>query len=441
MHIAVDIRCLTEKNRTGVGEYIYQLLDALFKIDTENQYFLLYNSFSDVSEIVPKWNQQNVQYVVSRWPNKLFNLAVLLGVIKLDTWVLRFVKKNNERIRQYYNPPLRGAGGYSTCADKTKAETLPNPPQGGRRDDNETIESRCESRLSLWASQSHTIDIFFSPNINFTHISPRTKFVLTIHDLSFELFKDCYSWRRRLWHWVVNPKKQCRRADLILTPSFSTKMDVEKEYGMSGEKVVCIYPGLGLGSRKPEVEEIKKVREKYTLPLKYILYLGTLEPRKNILAIIDAFSNSKLKTQNYKFIIAGSPGWKYKKILKKIDETPGVSYIGYIASEDKTALYMMSSLFVFPSLYEGFGFPVLEALSCGIPVITSNRSSLPELVESHACMINPDNVSEISKNMERILLHTSYHDMLVQHTDELERFSWEKSASELLEIFKRNVRI
>ena len=198
MNIVIDIRCLINKHRTGVGEYTSELLDALFNIDyadledyTElsyysNQYFLFYNSWKDVSDVIPKWNKKNVHYVVTHFPNKIFNFLVWLKLIKLD----RFV--------------------------------------GGK-----------------WEVGSGKIDYWFSPNIDFINLSKSIKHILTIHDLSYEFFKDCYSWKRRLWHMILRPKKQGERADIILTPSENTARDVVEHFGANQNKVKVLRPGLG----------------------------------------------------------------------------------------------------------------------------------------------------------------------------------------------------
>ena len=362
------------KERTGVGEYTYELLDVLFEIDKENNYILFYNSWKDVSDIIPKWNQKNVHYIITRWPNKLFSFFTWLRVIKLDHLIeRRFVKGNSKFI-------------------------------------------------------TTRLDYFFSPNLNFTCLSKKIKHIITIHDLSFEFFKKCYSWKRRLWHRILNPSKQCRRANIVLVPSENTKLDVGEIYNISKEKIKVIIPGLSnefLNIRYKKVNE-DDVRKKYSLPQKYILFLGTIEPRKNIIGVIEAYK----KVYGQKFgacglVIAGARGWKYDNIINDIDKTPGAQYVGYVDAEDKPALYSLAETFVYPSLYEGFGFPVLEALVCGTPVITSNRSSLPEVVGDYAYLVNPYNIHEIEKGLQ-------FFQNKKQTYIDLESFNWRVSAQNFL---------
>ncbi|MFA6427821.1 MAG: glycosyltransferase family 1 protein [Candidatus Magasanikbacteria bacterium] len=337
MNIVIDIRCLTNTHRTGVGEYTYELLNALFEFDTTNQYFLFYNSWKDVSDIMPQWKYKNVHCVATQWPNKVLNLFVWLGIVQLDTFIIQ--------------------------NSKFKIQKL---------------------------------DYFFSPNLNFISLTDKTKFILTVHDLSFLYFKHCFTWKQQLKHRLVGLKKLCKRADIILTPSENTRRDVVRHFGIRGDVIKIVRPRLNnvFSGHRPVISD--QVRLKYGLPEKFILYLGTIEPRKNILSIIEAYKKSLLITDHCSLVIAGAKGWKCKKILKAMKNTLGVRYIGYVDPEDKPALYRLASLFVYPSLYEGYGLPVAEALACGTPVVTSNRSSLPEVGQGDVHLVNPYNIEEVS---------------------------------------------
>lgn len=379
MNIGVDVRSLMSPIRTGVGEYTYELLNALFSFDRENQYFLFYNSYTDVSRYIPKWRYNNVQYVATRYPNKLFNASLY-----------------------FFNKP------YLDLITSYK----------------------------LQVPSSTKLDYFFSPNLNFTSLSPRVKHILTIHDLSFEFFPDCFSLKQRAWHQLVKPKEQCKRAHLILVPSQNTKRDVVEYYGVAEEKVKVMYPGLGAEFGVHSSQFVGQIRDRYHLPEKFVLFLGTIEPRKNIEGIIEAFrSSSELRTMNYELIIAGSLGWKHREVLRLIEQTPGVRYIGYIHEADKPALYQLAHAFVYPSLYEGFGFPVLEAMASGTPVVTSNRSSLPEVVGDAVYLVNPYNISEITRGMELLTTDEKLRTTFIERgKKQAEQFSWEKSAQEFLKI-------
>ncbi|OGH73488.1 MAG: hypothetical protein A3C90_01950 [Candidatus Magasanikbacteria bacterium RIFCSPHIGHO2_02_FULL_51_14] len=420
MKIGIDIRCLMNQHRTGVGEYTYELLNALFSIDRANQYFLFYNSYIDVSKYVRLWNQENVQYVETRWPNKIFSASqVLFGLPKLDHVVRHCEERVSER---------RG----------NLVDTRAGHCQGDRHDP-----------IRIGSRDDSFVDVFFSPNLNFTSISRNVKHVLTIHDLSFEIVPDCYSPKQQLWHKIVNPKKQCERAGVILTPSENTRRDVVELYGVGEKKVCVLKPGLSANFLKLETGPTSStdsvsvhrrnwklgIKEKYDLPEKYILFLGTIEPRKNVLGVIKAFQRSSLIINHYSLIIAGPKGWKSGEILREIDGTDKIRYIGYVPAEDKPALYALADVFVYPSLYEGFGFPVLEAMASGTPVITSNRSSLPEVAGDAAYLVNPYNVAEIATAIERLATDKQLRDLFVERGKERAReFEWNETAKEFLEI-------
>lgn len=363
MKIGVDIRPLMTAPRTGVGEYTFELLDAIFKIDRSNQYFLFYNSWTDVSANIPDWKYDNVKFVTKKFPNKLFNASMrLFGVPKLDR----------------------------LCGD---------------------------------------VDVFFSPNLNFIALSKKTKFILSVHDLSFDFFPEFSTAKQFWWHKVVAPKKQCERADLILVPSENTRRDIVNYYRISPEKIKVIYPGLSqVFSRMPEKEEIAK---KYDLPEKYILFLGTIEPRKNIIGLIEAFE--KTNGENT-LVIAGAPGWKNEEIYARARQSKSseqIKFLGFVPGVDKPGLYAGARVFVYPSFYEGFGFPVLEAMSAGVPVVTSNRSSITEITGPAAYLIDPTRPEQIANGINEIINNSNVRNWHIEKgLERARKFSWENAARE-----------
>ncbi|MBU0546001.1 glycosyltransferase family 4 protein [Patescibacteria group bacterium] len=389
MNIGIDIRPLMSSIRTGVGEYTQELLNAVFALDKKNQYFLFFNSREDVSKNIPKWEQENVRYISTRWPNKLFNSS---------TKILNFPK-----------------------IDKLSFPTTKSGESG-----NEDMDPRFR--------EDDKLDVFFSPNINFTALSKKIKFVLTIHDLSFEYFPEFYTLKQRLWHKAVNPKKQCERADIIITPSENTKRDIVNCYKISTDKIKVIYPGVSPGFR------IKSGMTNGMTGEKYVLFLGTIEPRKNIAGVIKAFEifqkRYTLHDSRYTLAIAGAPGWKNEEIFRQINESPckeKIKFIGCVKNEEKPALYSGASLFVYPSFYEGFGFPALEAMASGVPVITSNRSSLPEITESNATLVDPHRPEQIAQAMYNILTNQTLQENKIKNgLVQVAKFSWEKAAKEWL---------
>jgi glycosyltransferase involved in cell wall biosynthesis len=256
------------------------------------------------------------------------------------------------------------------------------------------------------------VDIFIAPNISFLAISRQSKFILTIHDLSFEYYKKTFSYKRRLWHFFVNPRFLAQRADEIWTVSQSTRSDVMNLYKIAQRrvKVKQIIKYLDDFSKRRPLKIIeKKIRRKYHLPNKFILYLGTIEPRKNILSIIQTFEYLKKNNQNFKkygLVIAGQLGWKYKEIteyIKKSSYAKEIILTDFVRHQDKVYLYKLATIFIFPSLYEGFGIPVLEAMKSGVPVITANNSSLPEVIGEAGLMVDVERITDIIDAVEQLV--------------------------------------
>jgi len=370
MRIGIDIRPLMTAQRTGVGEYSFELLSSIFKIDRDNQYFLYYNSGKNVSANIPNWQYENVKIINSRFPNKIFNV-----LIKIFGW----------------------------------------------------------PKLDKMIEDSSDLDIWFSPNLNFTALSTKTKFILTIHDLSFELFPEFSTAKQFWWHKVVSPKKQCKRTALILTPSENTKKDIINYYNIEPEKIKVIYPGI----KKWQIPNTEYVKNKYNLPDNYILFLGAIEPRKNIIGLIQAFEKSNT---NATLIITGAPGWKNEKILERAKNTiikNKIKFLGFIPEEDKPALYAGACVFVYPSFYEGFGFPALEAMSVGTPVVASNRSSLPEITNSAAYLIDPNKPEQIAFAINELVNNQKLRKWHIEKGwQQAQKFNWEKTANEWLKIIK-----
>ena len=380
MIIGIDIRMLARGTRSGIEEYTINLLSNIISLDNNIEYKLFYNGYEKTKLEYNFLKLPNVQLKEFKIPNRLLDASF-----------------------QFLNYPK--------------------------------IDKMLEK-----------VDVFFSPHIFSSAVSKKCKTITTFHDLSFKSYPEFYSTGKNYWHFSINPKKQAQKADKIIAVSQSTKDDLVKIYGIEPEKIKVIYSGIGPESGILNFESgILKVRKKYNLPDHYILYLGTLEPRKNIIGLIKAFEilNSRFKIPDSKFqlVIAGSKGWLYEDIFKAVKNSPvkdDIIFTGFIDDKDKPVLYSLADLFVYPSFYEGFGFPPLEAMAAGTPVITSNFSSLPEAVGDAAIMINPYNLDELAKAMEIVLSDEKLRNILIERGYErVKNFSWEKCAKETLEFILR----
>lgn len=383
MRIGIDIRCLAEGKRTGVEEYTLALLRGLFECDQENEYVLFFNAWRrDIPDFVSECATRypNVTLKTFHFPNKLLNLSL---------WYLRFPKLD------------RLVGGT---------------------------------------------DIFFLPNLNFAAVSDKTKLVVTAHDLSFELFPETFSWKRRLWHFFIHFRRLALSADRVIAVSQSTKDDLIAEYGVPEQDISVIRSGIGEQFRVMSRNEsdLVRVQEKYHLPYKFILSLATFEPRKNILALIRSYEAlirlGHPVFDKYALVIAGTSGWKCEEIFEAIAHSPYREKIilpGFIADEDKTALYNLASVFVYPSLYEGFGFPPLEAMACGVPVIASHSSSLPEVVGDAGVLIDPYQPDELFQALQQVLGDNEFADTLCKKSvGRAALFSWDNTVRSTLELFR-----
>lgn len=261
-------------------------------------------------------------------------------------------------------------------------------------------ESRPLSRV-VWEQFSlpallrkHRIEVFYSPANILPEMLPRgCKGVVTLHDLAFLRYPHVLTRAKRFYHRVFTTRS-LRRATRIITDSESTKRDAVELVGISPERIQTVYPCIDARfSRVIIDEELASFRRQTGLEGGYILYLGTLEPRKNVPILLDAFAQLRRERQRTeKLVLAGGKGWMYEKTFERVRALgleQDVVFPGFVPDADQPLWYHAASAFVYPSLYEGFGLPVSEALACGIPVVTSNVSSMPEAGAGLALTVDP----------------------------------------------------
>lgn len=306
-----------------------------------------------------------------------------------------------------------------------------------------------------------SLDIFFSP----THYLPLFmpyRSVISILDLSYLHFPQYFKKHDllQLKYWSAY---SVRKASKILTISKSSKDDIIKMYQIPENRVIVTYPGIKI---KTTMQSSKLIEEKYEINNNYILFVGTLQPRKNITRLIEAFStlchpdpersergrislqsswdSSALPQNDISLVIIGKKGWLYKEILQapeKLGVKGRVKFLESVPDEDLSLFYQNALCFVLPSLYEGFGLPVLEAMQNGCPVITSNVSSLPEAGGDAALYVNPEDVDDIASKMKTLIENRKIREELVKKGyNQVKKFSWEKTAKETLSALEQVVK-
>lgn len=272
----------------------------------------------------------------------------------------------------------------------------------------------------------------------FNYLAPggvKGKNIITIYDMVCERFPETMDDRnRRLLQSFL--KKSADKADAVVTISEFSKREIMDTLNVPEEKIFVAPCGLDNSFYKPasSLEESNKEKamllEKWGLQ-KYILYVGTLEPRKNTITLVKAFNEIALEDREVKLVLAGGVGWHSEETIKAIDESPFKNRIiktGYISNEDKRMLYRNASLFVFPSMYEGFGMPVTEAMACGTPCVIANTSSLPEISNGLAPMVEPFDVVGLANEMLKMLSKPHDEEFTKKLIENAGRFSWENAA-------------
>lgn len=288
------------------------------------------------------------------------------------------------------------------------------------------------------------LDIFYSPDFVLPPTRRGTRALLTVHDLSFLHYPEHFVPKLvRYLTQVVT--RSVARADRVLADSEATRADLIAHLGTEPEKVTVLYSGVDARfCPQPEPGEAERIRTRYSIGSRpYILSLGTVQPRKNYIRLIRAFAHlqtrqlATCKLANLQLLIAGGKGWLYEDILAEAEKHPdSVRVLGFVDDADLPALYRNASLFAFPSLYEGFGLPVLEAMACGVPVVCSDVSSLPEVAGNAALLVDPLDTDELAAAMARALGEADLRqEMIAKGFAQAAHFTWEKAARQLADTF------
>lgn len=281
------------------------------------------------------------------------------------------------------------------------------------------------------------IDLFFSP-VGIVPGRCTVPTVVTIHDLAFLKFPKIQPWNYlAYWKWVT--RRACL-ADALIAVSHSTKADITQLLAVEPKRVHVVWEGLESSFGKPVTEaDIESIRVKYGLRKPFVLFVGAREPRKNLTTLLKAMSSlNEKRTDTIPLVLVGSEGWGKQQDPREFGHW--VRILKTVSDEELKALYSAATVFAFPSLYEGFGLPLLEAMACETAIIASNVSSLPELTGDAAILVNPTDVAEWAQALETVLQDSNLREKLIEKgRTQVQQFTWSQAARETHDLFVRTL--
>jgi len=329
----------------------------------------------------------------------------------------------DERMCAFYTDPHRRR--LSPPLDQLPASTLTLP--------NKLWRSKVMLAYALHLPQNQAIgqpDVFFATDHLLPYLPGAIKHFL-LADLSFLSHSQTHTFLNRTFLQLMVPRF-LRAADAVIAISQCTLQEALSRYPFIGNKGYVAHPGVGQHFRPVlDPARLDSVRARYHLPERFVLYVGTIEPRKNLVMLLGAFRQASLA--DLKLVIVGKRGWLFQEALARVHELgleDQVIWTGFVPDDDLPALYSLAQVFAYPSLFEGFGLPVAEAMACGTPVLCSNTSSLPEVAGDAALLLPPTDVCAWSQALVRIVQDVSLHaDLRERGLRQAKRFTWEASAN------------
>lgn len=264
--------------------------------------------------------------------------------------------------------------------------------------------------------------------------------VMTVHDLIFKLFPEHH---KRLNYWFLNAAMPLftRRTDAIIAISEATKRDLIQHYQTPAEKITVVYEAAAPTFAPPSSEKIAAVRKKFHLPEKFLLVVGTIEPRKNYPRLLEAMLELRKDDPSLCLVVVGSKGWLYEPFMAQIEALGASDWVvfpGFVPDDDLPAVYAAAALTVMPSLYEGFGLPILEAMASGSAVVSSDAASLPELGGDVAAYFDPREVGSMVETLGAILRDPNrLHQMRESGPGHAAAFSWDRAARETIAVYDK----
>jgi len=374
MKIAIDIRNIG-KQRTGSEVVVLELTKNILELDKENEYLLL----TDTN----------------------------------DKGILKNIKRD------------------LNLRDKKNARVI-------------SLEAKNKFVWAAWTMPlffiKNKVDIFHTEYILPFFIPRKVKVVTHIHDVSFKAYRQMIL-KKDLFFLDLLIPRSIRRSDKIIAVSQFTKDEILKYYKVEADKIEVVFNSTNLIERKSTEELKKTIRSKYNLPDEFILYIGTLQPRKNIPLLIEAYAKIKNKIPQVKLVLAGDKkahnfDKKIEEVLKKNDLSKDVFFPGFVDTIDKAIVYRMAKVYVFPSVYEGFGIPVLEAMSQGVPVLVSDIPPHREVGIKEDIYFDPNSIDNLSDMLYNICVDREKREKLIElGLIKSKYFSWKESAQKMLNLF------
>jgi len=283
-------------------------------------------------------------------------------------------------------------------------------------------------------------NLYWSPNFIPINGIKASKIVTTVHDFSFYLHPQWHP-IERLDYFNKYFLKNIKKTDWIITGSEFTKQEIIKYLKFPDEKITVIHHGIDKNLYKIyELNILTRTKIKFKLSDNFLLFVGSIEPRKNLLNLLKAYHIlPDVIKKRYPLILVGFKGWNNDDIMKEIEkEKNNIRYLGYLSDEELAHIYNLASIFVYPSLYEGFGIPPLEAMACGTPIIASNVASMPEACANAAVYIDPYDYIDIANNIELLVKDENKMNSLIEKgLERVKEFTWEKSAKAHMKVFKK----
>ncbi len=291
-----------------------------------------------------------------------------------------------------------------------------------------------------WLAYKYRVSVVHSLHYSFPLMPMRAVKVVTLHDMTMFLMPEVHE-AKKVTYFTFFIRQAAVRANHLIFVSHSCRADFNRILPKASASQYVVHLGRDLsyqiaGSQKA----VSRIRAKYNLTMPFVLYIGTIEPRKNLARLLEAFSLICHRHETLLLTIAGKQGWmsdNLKGITRDLNLEERVRFLGFIDDADKPSLIQAAEVFAYPSLYEGFGIPLLEAISCGVPTLSSNTSSMPEVADDAAMLVDPTSVEQIARGLDQLLSDPALRSALATKGPlRAEQFDWRRTATQTLEVYR-----